>query len=668
MNPLLAPSPLLAGLPPFAAITDADYEPAFEEAMRLQREAVAHITEDSSATGAGVLEALELSGVELGRVSAAFFTRAGADATEFVRDLEARIAPRLAAQADAIRADPALWGRIEALQEIRETLGAETQRLLDRVRIEMRLAGAALDDAGRAEVAAINERLAVLSTAFDAALVADTNDLALHLTEEAELAGLSADAVSAAGEAARSRGLEGWLLTLVLPTGQPALADLERPDVRARLLAASRSRGGRPGDHDTRPILLKIVRLRARRARVLGFPHHAALVAADETAGSAEAVQGLLDRLVPPAVANARREADELGRGGEVDAADWAALEQDARRTAFDLDVAGLRAWFEADRVLRDGVLRTAERLYGIAFTERPDLTGYREDVRVFEVRDGDDLLGLYLLDLHTRDTKRGGAWMNSIVERASLIGEPAAVVINNLNVPRPDAGTPVLLALDAVETLFHEFGHALHGLFARARYPRLAGTNVPRDFVEYPSQVNEMWALHPDVLPGYARHVETGEALDPAVAERLRASRSSGQGFDTVEYLAAAVLDQAWHRLSVEEAEAVVDVAAFEREALAASGLDVPGVPPRYSSTYFAHVFAGGYSAAYYAYIWSEALDADTVAWFEEQGGLTRENGDRFRRLVLERGNTVDPLAAYREFRGRDVDVAPLLARRGLA
>ena len=666
MNPLLAPSRLVAGLPPFEEIEDDHYAPAFETAMEQQRDAVAAIAADpADPTFSNTIEALELSGALLSRVAASFFTLASADATPFVRDLEADLAPRLAAHADAIRLDPVLWARIRAVWEARQGLDAEQRRLTERLHTELLLAGASLEEESRAEVARINSRLSELTTRFDADLVADTNDLAVHLTTQEELAGLADDAVAAAREAARARGLEGWLLTLVLPTEQPASADLADPRVRARLLDASRARGTRGGQHDTRPVLLEIVRLRARRAHLLGFPHHAALVAVDETAGSSDAVGALLHRLVPRAVANARREEQELG--GEVAAADWAFLADRVRRKRFDVDVAALRPWFEAERVLVDGVFRTAERLYGLTFTERPDLVGYHPDVRVFEVHDDTGLLGLYLLDLHTRDTKRGGAWMNSLVERASLTDDDHAVVINNLNVPKPDADTPVLLTLDSVETLFHEFGHALHGLLAAVRYPKLAGTNVPRDFVEFPSQVNEMWALHPDVLPGYARHVDTGEPLPEDVAERLRTSRTFGQGFSTTEYLAAAVLDQAWHRLSVEQADAVEDVAAFEQRALHDAGLDLAAVPPRYSSTYFSHVFAGGYSAAYYAYIWSEVLDADTVAWFEEHGGLRRENGDRFRELVLSRGNAVDPLAAYREFRGRDAAIEPLLERRGL-
>ena len=421
--------------------------------------------------------------------------------------------------------------------------------------------------------------------------------------------------------------------------------------------------------------MLEIVRLRARRARLLGFPNHAAAVLADETARTPEAVSAMLDRLVPAAARNARAEAEQLaermrqetGATGPLQASDWAWAAERERAARFDLDTERLKPYLEAERVLRDGVFAAAGRLYGLRFTERTDLVGYHPDVRVFEVADDDGVLGLYLLDLYTRDTKRGGAWMNSIVDRVGLLGQEQAVVVNNLNVPKPPAGEPALLTLDSTETLFHEFGHALHGLFAATRYPKTAGTNVPRDFVEFPSQVNEMWVLWPEILASYARHVETGEPMPAEVAERLQAARRFGEGFSTTEYLAATVLDQAWHRLSVEAADAVTDVAAFERDALEAAGLAVPGVPPRYSSAYFAHIFAGGYSAGYYAYIWSEVLDADTVAWFEEHGGLTRENGDRFRRLVLGVGGSKDPLEAYREFRGRDAAIEPLLARRGL-
>jgi peptidyl-dipeptidase Dcp len=676
-NPFLEPSPLPAGLPPFASIRDDDYEPAFERGMSEHLVAVAKVAENPEApTFENTIEALEMAAGLLGRVSAAFFTISAADGRPAIRDLEARMAPRLAAHEDAIHLNSRLFTRIEAVHTDRESLEPEQRYLTERYHTEFVLAGAALPTASKDELRMLNERLSELTTRFDANLVADSNDLAVHLTDPADLEGLAPDERATARAAADERGLDGWLLTLVLPTSQPALASLARPAVRARLLEASLARGSRAGEHDNRPLVLEIVRLRARRAHLLGFPNHAASVLADETARTPEAVSAMLDRLVPAAARNARAEAaaladrmrQETGRDGPLPASDWAWAAERERAARFDLDTERLKPYLEADRVLRDGVFAAAGRLYGLRFTERTDLAGYHPEVRVFEVADEDGVLGLYLLDLFTRDTKRGGAWMNSIVDRVGVLDQDQAVVVNNLNVPKPPAGEPALLTLDSTETLFHEFGHALHGLFAATRYPKTAGTNVPRDFVEFPSQVNEMWVLWPEILASYARHVETGEPMPADVAERLQAARRFGEGFSTTEYLAATVLDQAWHQLSVDEADAVTDVAAFEREALAAAGLAVSGVPPRYSSAYFAHIFAGGYSAGYYAYIWSEALDADTVAWFEQHGGLSRENGDRFRRLVLGVGGSKDPLEAYREFRGRDAAIEPLLERRGLS
>jgi peptidyl-dipeptidase Dcp len=464
-------------------------------------------------------------------------------------------------------------------------------------------------------------------------------------------------------------------VTLTLFTGHPYLASLTNRESRKRIMDASRARGSRGNDNDNRAVLLQIVRLRAERAALLGYPTHAAFVTADETAGSPEAVERLLRDLAVPAARNAKREQQALqsivdSQGGSfpLEAHDWAFYTEKVRQAEYDLDSAALRPWFEAERVLQDGVFHAATALYGITFSERSDLAAYHPDARVFEVRnaDGSDL-GLYILDLYTRDTKRGGAWMNSIVSQSRLRGT-SPVVVNNLNVPKPAPGKPTLLSLDEVTTLFHEFGHALHGLFATVTYPHFAGTNTFRDFVEFPSQVNEMWIYWPEVLSNYARHIDTGEPLPADVVEKLQASEAFNQGFATSEYLAASWLDQAWHSLTTEQAAADIDVASFEAAALADIGLDNPVVPTRYSSTYFAHVFSGGYSAGYYSYIWSEVLDADTVEWFRENGGLARANGERFRERLLGVGGSKDPLAAYRDFRGRDAEIEPLLTRRGLA
>ncbi|TXK19709.1 M3 family metallopeptidase [Homoserinibacter sp. GY 40078] len=673
-NPFLAESKLPYLLPDFAAVRDEHYLPAFERGMSEQLAEIAEITADPApATFGNTLEPLERSGAVLDRVATVFYTLASSDTTPHIQELEEDLAPRLAAHHDAIVLDAELFARIDAVHRAHEDgtapLDAEQSYLVHRRRTEMVLAGAALDEGQKERLRALNQTISTLTTRFEKNLLNDTNELAVHITDEAELAGLAAGELSAAREAASARDLDGWLVTLVLPTGHPWLGALEDPATRARIMAASRARGIHGGDFDNTGLVLELVRARAERARLLGFRDHASVVTADETAGSPAAVAELLTRLAPAAARNAAAERAELEalHGSAIGAADWAHAADAVRRERFAIDTAALRPWFEAERVLRDGVFFAAERLYGLRFAERDDLRGWNDEVRVFEVSDDDGAVGLYLLDLYTRDSKRGGAWMNSLVERSELLGTPS-VVTNNLNVPRPAAGEPTLLTLDEVETLFHEFGHALHGLFAQARFPSLAGTNVFRDFVEFPSQVNEMWAMWPEVLADYARHHETGEPLDPAISERLREAERFGQGFSTSEYLQAALLDQAWHALDVEEAADVTDAAAFEARALADAGLASDAIPPRYATTYFAHVFSGGYDAGYYSYIWSEVLDADTVEWFRENGGMTRENGERFRRRLLQTASARDPLEAFRDFRGRDAALEPLLERRGLA
>jgi peptidyl-dipeptidase Dcp len=677
-NPFFEPSTLPYGLPPFAEIRDEHFEPAFTEGMRQQLAEIQAITRRrDAATFASTFEPLERSGQLLARVEHVFFNQSSADSSDATNELEERLAPLLAAHHDAILLDAPLYARVRTVHEAAaagtgEPRDDEQRYLVERWFTEMTLAGAGLDDGQKVELRELNARLSTLTTRFEKNLLADTNDLAVHVTDAAELDGLEAGEISAAAEAASARGLDGWLITLVLPTGHPFLAALTDRGVRERVMTASRARGSRDNENDNRPLVLEIARLRARRAALLGFASHAAAVAADETAGTPEAIAAMLEPLAASAARNARAEKAALsgveGAPAEIAAADWAYLTEKVRQAEFDVDTAALRPWFEAERVLQNGVFFAATQLYGITFTERPDLVAYHPDARVFEVHEHDGApLGLYLLDLYTRDSKRGGAWMNSLVSQSGILGHDHAIVVNNLNVPKPAAGSPTLLTFDEVTTFFHEFGHALHGLFAHVTYPHLAGTNVYRDFVEFPSQVNEMWMLWPEVLSNYAVHHETGEPIDPAVVERIRASETFDEGFATSEYLAAALLDQAWHGLTPDAAAAVDDVAVFEAAALARVGLDDPAVPTRYSSTYFAHVFSGGYDAGYYSYIWSEVLDADTVEWFRANGGLTRENGDRFRRFVLGVGGSKDPLEAYREFRGRAAEPGPLLKRRGL-
>ncbi|PXA67815.1 M3 family metallopeptidase [Cryobacterium arcticum] len=675
-NPFLAPSTLLYQLPPFAEIRDEHYRPAFEAGMAEQLAEIRAITADpAEPTVENTLVALERSGQVLRRVATVFFSLSSSDSTEFGTALEEELAPLLAAHHDAIRLDPALYARIAALHESRDSLAMEpeTGYLLERYYTEFTLAGAGLSDDDKVTLRELNMRLSTLTTRFEKNLLADTNALALVLDDVADLDGLGDGEISAAAEAARERDLPGkYVITLVLPTSHPYLASLTNRSVRERLLAASRARGIRGGEHDNRELVLDITRLRARRARLLGFGSHAAYVTADETAKTPEAVADMLGRLAPAAARNARAEQQALqaavrDSGADFDLAawDWAFYTEKVRQARYEVDAAAMRPYFELERVLRDGVFFAATRLYGITFAERGDLTAWNPEARVFEVSNEDGSpLGLYIVDFYTRDSKRGGAWMNSLVSQSTLLGTPT-IVTNNLNLAKPAAGSPTLLSFDEVTTLFHEFGHALHGLFAQVTYPRFSGTNVYRDFVEFPSQVNEMWMLWPEVLQNYARHYRTGEALPPELVDRIRESSTFNEGFGTSEYLAAALLDQAWH--SIDADAEVTDVAAFEAAALAAVGLDNPVVPTRYASTYFAHTFSGGYDAGYYSYIWSEVLDADTVAWFTENGGLTRANGDRFRDRLLGVGGSADPLAAYRDFRGRDAQIQPLLDRRGL-
>ncbi|OUE24900.1 M3 family metallopeptidase [Clavibacter michiganensis] len=681
-NPFLEPSTLPYGMPPFDDIREEHFRPAFEAGIAEHLAEVRAIADSPEApTFENTLVALERAGRILDRVSHVFFTLSSADSSPFTRDLDAEIAPELAAHEDAIRLDSTLYARIRAVHDARHESGldAESVYLVERYLAEFTIAGAGLDDAAKERLRDLNRRLSVLTTRFESNLLEDTNDLAVVVDDPAQLDGLGAGAIAAAAQAATDRGLEGkHLITLVLPTGHPYLSQLTDRSLRQRILEASLARGARGNAHDNRPLVLEITRLRAERAALLGFPSHAAAVTADQTARTPEAVADMLGRLAPAAARNARAEAVELQRvidrtqeergepTFELAAWDWAFYSERVRTERYDVDTERMRPCLEADRVLHDGVFRAATALYGVTFAERDDITSYHPDARVFEVRDEDGSpVGLYVLDLHTRDSKRGGAWMNPLISQSALLDTPT-VVLNNLNVPKPPAGQPTLLSYDETNTLFHEFGHALHGLFARVTYPRFAGTNVFRDFVEFPSQVNEMWMLWPEILGSYAVHHETGEPMPAELVAAVQASSAFNEGFLTSEYLGAALLDQAWHRIGVDDR--VEDVDAFQAEALAAVGLDVPAVLPRYASSYFQHTFAGGYDAGYYSYIWSEVLDADTVEWVHENGGLTRANGDRFRSRLLGVGGSKDPLEAYRDFRGRDAVIEPLLARRGLA
>jgi peptidyl-dipeptidase Dcp len=672
-NPFFAPSELPFGLPPFADITDDDYRPAFDRGFEEHLAEIEAVASDSDpATFENTMLPLERGGQILERVSYVFFNKSSADSTDFTNALEEEMAPLLAAHADAIRLNPKLYERIQSLYSRRSSLGLDPESiyLIERYYDEFTVAGAGLSDEDKTTLRDYNQKLASLGTKFEKNLLADTNELAVVVDDVAQLDGLGAGEISAAAEAAKERGLEGkYLITLVLPTGHPYLDSLTDRALREKIMTASRSRSSRGGDNDNRAIVLEITRIRAKRAALLGFPNHAAVVTSDETAKTPEAVDAMLRKLSTPAARNAKAEQkdlqDTIGKVFELQSWDWALYTEKVRKAKYDVDTSEMRPYFEAERVLQDGVFFAATKVYGITFTERTDLIGYHPDVRLFEVSNEDGSpVGLFLYDLYTRDSKRGGAWMNPLISQSTLLRYPTTVV-NNHNVPKPAAGEPTLLTYDEVNTLFHEFGHALHGLFAQVTYPKFAGTNVFRDFVEFPSQVNEMWMLWPEILANYAVHHETGEAMPQEFVDKLQASSAFNEGFKTSEYLTAALLDQAWHRISADTV--VADVEKFEADAIASFGLDNPAVPSRYSSAYFAHTFAGGYDAGYYSYIWSEVLDADTVEWFKENGGLTRANGDRFRRRLLGVGGSKDPLEAYRDFRGRDADIQPLLNRRGL-
>ena len=676
-HPLLDESPLPYGLPDFAAIRDEDLEPAIRTAIDDHAAEVAAIAANPEApTVENTVIALERSGRALNRVLSVFYGLLGPDATSARLDVDRVVSPLLAAHHSAVMTDPVLYGRVDAVLAALEAgeleVDDETDRLVRRHHRDLLRAGAALDEAGRARLTAIDTRLAELTTEFGENLLASTTEMAVHVTDEAELEGLAASMRSALAANAAEAGREGWLIPLGLPTVQPISALLDHEGLRRRVMEASVCRGATPG-HDNTPIVLEIVRLRAERARLLGLGCHAEHVLAVETAGTPDAARGLLLDVVDAAVTNARNEAKDLlgGEDRELDPADWAWESERLRADRFQVDDARVRPYFELERVLRDAVMYSASELYGLRFSERTDLAGFLPDVRVFEVFDEDHDepdagIGLLLLDYYARPTKRGGAWMSSFRDQSRLL-DSRPVVVNVMNLARPAEGEPTLLTMDEVTTMFHEFGHALHGLLSDVRYPVFSGTSVPRDFVEFPSQVNEMWARRPELLAHYARHVETGDPIAEDLVERMREAERFGEGQATVEYLAAALIDLAWHSLAPEEAEAVVDVDEFEASVLAEAGLDVPGIEPRYRSRYFQHIFAGGYSAAYYSYFWAEVLDADASEWFAERGGLQRSSGDAMRREVLSRGGAVDFLEAYRKLRGSDPSPAALLRRRGL-
>lgn len=679
-NPLLGVSTLPYQLPDFANLSVDDYREAISQGMVANLAAVAAIVDNPAPpTFDNTIAALEAADGDLSRALSAFYTVVPAHGTDEIRALATEVAPQLAAHSDAIWMNQQLFARIVAVAEGDQTgLAPDAQHLTLRYLTSSRLAGAELDDAHREELAQINASLATKRTQFQERLLKDTNDLAVHFEDAADLDGLTPEQIDLCADAARERGLDGYLVALVNTTVHPYLATLTQRTSRRRIYEATGQRGSRGNDFDTTGLVVEMVELRARRAALLGYATHTEVRTADQTVGNPTRIREQIYPLAPAALANMYSEAEALQElinqrqhaAGEpifeLAPWDWAFHTELLQQARFQLDSAELVPYFELQAVLEDGVFHAATQLYGISFSRRDDLAGYHPDVMVFEVFNADGSeLGLLLYDPYARETKQGGAWMNSPVQQSGLQGT-LPVVCQNLNLPKPRAGAPVLLTVDHVNTAFHEFGHALHGLFSDVHWPTQSGTSVPRDFVEYPSQVNELWMTWPEVLANYARHHSTGEPLPQHLADKLAALGSFNEGFKTTEYLGAALLDQELHSLGADEK--VGDLEAFTAAALERIGLANPYVAPRYRPAYFAHTFGNSYDGAYYSYIWSEILDADTVEWFKNNGGLTRELGDIFRTELLARGDSRPPMESFEAVVGRAPDITPLLVRRGLA
>jgi len=675
-NPFFAPSTLPFQAPDFSRIRESDYQPAFAEGMKQELAASESIANQADApTFDNTIVAMERSGDILRRVSKVFFALTGSNTTDGIQKIEADVSPKLAAHQDEIYMNPKLFARVKSLYDRRDTLGldAEGRFLVERYDKNFIRAGAQLNDADKATLRGLNQEESKLTTQFRDRVLADTNESAIVISDRAELAGLSEGDISAAADTAKERKLDGkWVLTLRNTTQQPLLQSLTNRAVRQRLLAASMARGNHGGPNDTRAIVTRLAQLRAQRARLLGYPTYAAYVLDDQMATTPANAIKLLTDLVPAATSKARGEIARMQQvidaqkgGFQLSAADWDLYAEQVRKAEYDLDTDQVKPYFELDNVLQKGVFFAANKLYGLTFKERKDIPVYHPDVRVFEVFDADgSSLALYYADNFARPSKSGGAWMDTFVDQNSLTGTKPAV-FNVTNFQKPSPGQPALLSFDDVTTLFHEFGHALHGMFSNVHYPTFASTAVPRDFVEFPSQFNEHWAMEPTVFANFAKHYQTGAPMPQALVDKIKKSRTFNQGYATTEYLSAALLDMAWHTLPADAP--LQDVNTFEPAALKRFGVDLPQVPPRYHTDYFSHIWGGGYSAGYYAYLWSEVIDDDAYYWFKEHGGLTRENGQRFRDLVLSRGGSQDAAALYRNFRGRDPQVQPLLEERGL-
>ena len=675
-NPLLSASTLPFQAPPFDKIQDSDYLPAFEEGMQQHLAEIRKIADNPEpATFANTLEAMERSGETLTRVSRIFFGLVQADTNDARQKIQEEIAPKLAAHQDEINLDPKLFARIKSLYDQRDTLNLdpEQKRLVEYQYQEFVRAGAQLSDADKATLRKLNIEETTLATQFHTKLVAAAAAGAVVVDDKAKLDGLSDGDIASAAQDAAARKLDGkYLLALQNTTQQPVLASLKDRDLRLQVMSASQTRAEKGDANDTRQTVQRLAQLRAQKAKLLGFDSYAAYSLSDQMAKTPDAALKLLTDTVPAATAKARSEAVEMQKvidaqqgGFKLTAADWDFYAEQVRKAKYDLDEAQIKPYFELDNVLKNGVFYAATQLYGITFKERTDIPTYHDGMKVYEVFDQDGKsMALFYTDYFKRDSKSGGAWMDEFVGQNGLSGTKP-VVYNVCNFTKPAPGQPALLSFDDVTTMFHEFGHALHGMFSNVKYPTLAGTATSRDFVEFPSQFNEHWASDPKVFAHYAKHYQTGEAMPADLVEKIKKSRTFNQGYATTEYLSAALLDLSWHTLPADAP--LQDVDKFEADSLKKYKVDLAEVPPRYRTTYFDHIWGGGYSAGYYAYFWAEVLDDDAFEWFKEHGGLSRKNGDIFRDKILSRGNTVDLATLYRDFRGKDPSVAPLLENRGL-
>lgn len=676
-NPLLVPSSLKFEAPPFDRIRTEHFGPAMEQGMREQLAEIKAIDNDPEPpTFDNTLVALEKSGRLLTRVTKIFYNLSQSNSDAALQKLEADMAPKLAAHQDAIFLDPNLFARVKAVYEQRDDLklDPESYHLVERYYQMFVHAGAELSAEDREKVKALNAEEASLSTRFGNRLLEDTKDSAVAVSDGAELKGLTEADKAAAAEAAKRRDLKGeWLLALQNTTQQPVLGSLDDRALREKVYDASIHRGQQGNANDVQSTILRLAEIRAEKAKLLGFPNFAAYNLQDQMAHTPQAVDELLHKLSPPAVANARKEASEIQKvidadqgGFQLKPWDWDLYAEQVRKAHYDLDGSQIKPYFELNRVREDGVFYAAHVLYGLTFKPRLDLPVYNPDVKAYEVFDENgNSLAIWYCDYFARDNKHGGAWEDTFVDQSDLLGSHT-VVVNCCNFVKPAEGQPALLSFDEVTTMFHEFGHALHAMLSNVKYPLFSGTSTPRDFVEFPSQFNENWALDPVVFANYAHHYQTGEPMPADLVKKLKNSQKFNQGYATTEYLEAALLDMAWHELPV--GGVPKDVDKFEQASLERDGVALEAVPPRYRSTYFSHIWDGGYSAGYYAYIWSEVLADDAYQWFKEHGGLKPENGREFRKMILSRGGTKDVHDLYLKFRGHEPSIEPLLEKRGLS